>query len=290
MKANKGITLVALVITIIILIILAGVSISLVMGDNGIATKARQGATNYQNATKEEMSLINTLLDNVGFDQTGGGSGGGGNPPATYAAYSIGQEVKVGEEEFYVLEASDSTQGTVTLFAKYNLNSAGTAQAKNERASNVAVAFSSEYYWEDAYTNYTDWSTKKLDINTVSGAVAGDAIYKAKQYAKTVSGDNNNNSGRLLTYEEAYNLNDSYGDMIWGPPETQMDPYYYDYWLSAADDYQGNRIRVVKSKYKNTYFDNISYGDLRRSASSYNCFKRCSSCVARGRRITNITR
>ena len=40
MKNQKGITLVALVITIIVLLILAGVSISLVLGNNGILTKA----------------------------------------------------------------------------------------------------------------------------------------------------------------------------------------------------------------------------------------------------------
>ena len=35
-KHNKGITLIALVITIIVLLILAGVSISLVVGNNGV--------------------------------------------------------------------------------------------------------------------------------------------------------------------------------------------------------------------------------------------------------------
>ena len=41
LKQNKGITLVALVITIIVLLILAGVSISLVVGDNGILTQSK---------------------------------------------------------------------------------------------------------------------------------------------------------------------------------------------------------------------------------------------------------
>ena len=37
---EKGITLIALVITIIILLILAGISIAMLTGDNGILTKA----------------------------------------------------------------------------------------------------------------------------------------------------------------------------------------------------------------------------------------------------------
>ena len=39
MKKQKGITLVALVITIIVLLILAGVSISLALGNNGVLTR-----------------------------------------------------------------------------------------------------------------------------------------------------------------------------------------------------------------------------------------------------------
>ena len=40
MKQNKGLTLIALVITIIVLLILAGVSIALTIGNDGILTKA----------------------------------------------------------------------------------------------------------------------------------------------------------------------------------------------------------------------------------------------------------
>ena len=39
-KSGKGITLIALVITIIVLLILAGVSIAMLAGDNGILTKS----------------------------------------------------------------------------------------------------------------------------------------------------------------------------------------------------------------------------------------------------------
>ena len=42
---NKGITLIALVITIIVLLILAGISISMLSGDNSILTKAGDAAT-----------------------------------------------------------------------------------------------------------------------------------------------------------------------------------------------------------------------------------------------------
>lgn len=44
-KMNKGITLIALVVTIIVLLILAGISISMLSGDNSILTKAGDAAT-----------------------------------------------------------------------------------------------------------------------------------------------------------------------------------------------------------------------------------------------------
>ena len=42
MKNNKGITLIALVVTIIVLLILAGVSIAMLTGQNGILNRASQ--------------------------------------------------------------------------------------------------------------------------------------------------------------------------------------------------------------------------------------------------------
>lgn len=59
MEKNKGITLIALVVTIIVLIILAGVSISLVLGDSGIVTKAKQAKVTYSQAqAREKLEMV----------------------------------------------------------------------------------------------------------------------------------------------------------------------------------------------------------------------------------------
>lgn len=61
---NKGVTLIALVITIIVLVILAGVSISIMMGDNGIVTRATTVELEYSKAEVEEKfeMLVNDKL------------------------------------------------------------------------------------------------------------------------------------------------------------------------------------------------------------------------------------
>ncbi len=44
LKQEKGITLIALVITVVVLLILAGVSIAMLTGDNGIITMAQEAS------------------------------------------------------------------------------------------------------------------------------------------------------------------------------------------------------------------------------------------------------
>ena len=57
-KKERGITLIALVITIIVLLILAGVSISMLTGENGILTQAQKAKNETENAARqEEMDL-----------------------------------------------------------------------------------------------------------------------------------------------------------------------------------------------------------------------------------------
>ena len=64
-KSNKGITLIALVVTIVVLLILAGVSLNLVLGNNGIITKAKDAKEATGQATLEEQTAMNSLYDEM---------------------------------------------------------------------------------------------------------------------------------------------------------------------------------------------------------------------------------
>ena len=63
MKKNKGITLVALVVTIVVLLILAGVSINLVIGNNGIIAKAKDAETKSAEASENDLKGMSNLED-----------------------------------------------------------------------------------------------------------------------------------------------------------------------------------------------------------------------------------
>lgn len=60
MKSNKGITLISLVVTIIVLLILAGVSIAMLSGDNSILTRAQE--TGYKTQLSNAQDVIGTAI------------------------------------------------------------------------------------------------------------------------------------------------------------------------------------------------------------------------------------
>ena len=61
LKKNKGITLIALVITIIVLLILAGVSIAMLTGQNGILTQAQNASTQTEIAEAKEKAQMDIM-------------------------------------------------------------------------------------------------------------------------------------------------------------------------------------------------------------------------------------
>ena len=66
MREQKGITLIALVITIIVLLILAGVSIAMLTGENGILTKATQSTK--ETAKGEAVEAVKLAVSTVKAD------------------------------------------------------------------------------------------------------------------------------------------------------------------------------------------------------------------------------
>lgn len=72
---EKGITLVALVVTIVILLILAGITLNLVLSDDGIFGKAQEAKNKWEEAEQNETNALNNLynrlenlLDNTNSD------------------------------------------------------------------------------------------------------------------------------------------------------------------------------------------------------------------------------
>ena len=88
---EKGITLIALVVTIVVLLILAGVSINAIFSENGIIKRAQDAQNKMDQAAENDQKGINELsnwLDskingNSGGNTTGGNTTGGDANPST---------------------------------------------------------------------------------------------------------------------------------------------------------------------------------------------------------------
>ena len=77
LKNKKGITLVALVVTIVVLLILAGVSINMVLGNNGIIAKAKDAETKSAEASQNDLKGMNGLVSEMEGALAGNGGAGG---------------------------------------------------------------------------------------------------------------------------------------------------------------------------------------------------------------------
>lgn len=64
-RKNCGITLISLVVTIIVLLILAGITITTLTGNNGILTRAQDTKNKTEQAQKDEEKILNSYEDQI---------------------------------------------------------------------------------------------------------------------------------------------------------------------------------------------------------------------------------
>ena len=262
-KENKAITLVALIITIIILLILAGVSLSMVLGENGLINKAQSSVDKYKESSENEQELLNKVEDyfnkleknesNKVEDKKEGeielsATSGECTYPNTITFDVIkntsGGELSVKTSNKNIATAAISgskitiTPKNVDGTATITVTSAGTKEYKEKsveytlkvNAKTVSLGGYSFYVIEDDGTNVT------LLCKTTIGSANWD---NAKSQASTF-GNNLGGSGRLLKKAEAEAVAASYRSIG------------TDYWL--ADEFSYNFAWYV-------YIEGSFFGD-----------------------------
>lgn len=140
LKNMKGITLIALVVTIVVLLILAGVSINLILGDNGIISKSKEARDKYaQSQTNDKTSLDETsdwIEEQIGSNETDG-------DPA--------EEIELNDENAYMIGYKKGTTVNFNIPGNFKYND------KNYKITSIG---------EDSFRN--DNSLRSIDIpNTV---------------------------------------------------------------------------------------------------------------------------
>ena len=110
---QTGITLIALVVTIVVLLILAGVSINALFGDSGIINKAKDAQNKMDQAVENDQKGINEL-SNWLDSKTNGTTGGNDNPPTSDLPSVANKTIPYyPDETFTKVDGTDLSNGLV---------------------------------------------------------------------------------------------------------------------------------------------------------------------------------
>lgn len=124
MRKEKGITLIALVVTIIVLLILAAVTISLTIGNNGIISRAQSAGDLMENSALKEQEGLTNLSIEMG-EIIGENSSGETYEPITYSFTPENVSVSVDDNNHSIIEGQcqvelSNAQGEVIDSASNN--------------------------------------------------------------------------------------------------------------------------------------------------------------------------
>ena len=129
-KQEKGITLIALVVTIVVLLILAGVSVNALFGNSGIIEKAKEAQNKMNQATQKDLDAINELNNWIdgkingssGGNTTGGNTTGGDDTSTTQKISTL-----VGKVVDKNTKAEDAYGNKITIPKGFKVVAHGTA-------------------------------------------------------------------------------------------------------------------------------------------------------------------
>ena len=120
LKNKKGITLVALVVTIVVLLILAGVSINLVLVNNGIIAKAKDAETKSAEASKNDLKGMNGLISEMEGALAGNGGAGGSGTGTKVPAEAIAETAPYFPDNTFTKKEGTIDTGLVIKDTKEN--------------------------------------------------------------------------------------------------------------------------------------------------------------------------
>ena len=113
-KKEKGITLIALVVTIVILLILSGVTINMLLGEDGIIRTAQEAKNTWEGAVENEQESIQNLVNELNSIMNNNGGTGGDDTPEEIVDITTVTEIVQKEEG----EKAKDAYGNVVVVPK----------------------------------------------------------------------------------------------------------------------------------------------------------------------------
>ena len=183
-RKDKGITLIALVVTIIVLLILAGISISMLTGQNGILNRA---------TTAKKQTEISQIDEMVKFSAMDALANGNGKITEDLLTEALNKNLGSGN---YTLTGNETDGWTIVANEKkYNINGNGSITEKGKEISECTWkeinALAKEIAKDSTITKDTDTVTKTINGKSYTATV-GDK--------KTITIDEKDYTVRILGF------------------------------------------------------------------------------------------
>lgn len=214
LRRNKGITLIALVVTIIVLLILAGISIAMLTGQNGILNRAAEAKEKTGVAQEDESQKLQGYEDTINQYAPGSNGGsGGGNGGGSSSDLS---DFQTNDTKPYLPDA--------TKFEKVAGTDLSTGLVMKEKATG------SEYVWVEVPRTTTVYPTAGLNITSFTN----------DEY-KNIETD-------LHTYTNDYRIGTSFSD-VYCPDSTTG--WFAE---TGDTSYDTAKKKMLKSVYQNGGF------------------------------------
>ena len=164
---ERGITLLALIITVVIMIILAAVTINVALGEGGLVDQAKWAAEQTANSAKSEQEQLDDVADQINDIIAGIGTGDtnstGGEETNSVETNSVEDTNTIEPEPEPIPE------GTITI---------GEAQWQENGTANVSITSSEDSYIIQYQINGTEEkSWKTVTGGVVTGVKNGDTVY-----------------------------------------------------------------------------------------------------------------
>ena len=157
---NRGITLIALIVTIIVLIILAGVAIATLIGDNGLLTKA--GESKEKNAYSKAKEQVMIVMNEYQIDYKIGNI----TDDSSITNWLGNQKNNLKSIEDYTYDGTTKIMGLKKDGYMFHFNSDGTAV----EMYNIKYELNGGTNGENAVTTYSKGDTVQLPVPTKEGS------------------------------------------------------------------------------------------------------------------------
>ena len=162
-RTQKGITLIALVVTIVVLLILAGVSLNAIFSENGLINRAKDAQNKMNQATQNDSNSINDL-DKLISSLTNKTTEG--EVPDELERYFLGEDKKgkllngmIKEEEENIIFIGNDIIPDAETSIKYK----DMEEGADEESINIKIEYKNDYY-------IVTWNPETIMTKTIKKA------------------------------------------------------------------------------------------------------------------------